>query len=68
MTHIGLPELEQVPVTHDCKHCSYRYWVAKIEHIHVCKEDCEHYGTDFCKDMNDPEAIKYMKELVKYDE
>lgn len=44
----------------NCKDCRYRYWLAKYG-SHVWGEDCDQYGRDLCKKMNDPGFIKFMK-------
>lgn len=41
----------------DCKKCSYRILLAKIADIQVWKEDCDLYGTDRCKQINEPVFI-----------
>ena len=46
----------------NCKDCRYRYWLAKMCDVHVWGIDCDKYGTEFCKRMNNPEFIKHMKE------
>ena len=37
----------------NCSKCRYRIYLAKIADIHVWKEDCDKYGTDLCKTMNE---------------
>ena len=37
----------------DCRNCGYRILLAKIADIHVWGEDCDKYGTDHCRKMND---------------
>lgn len=37
----------------DCRNCGYRILLAKIADIHVWGEDCDKYGTDRCKKMNE---------------
>ena len=46
----------------NCKKCRYRIHLAILCDIHVWEEDCDKYGTDICKKMNDPEFIKWMDE------
>ena len=33
----------------NCKWCTYRILLAKRFDIHVWKEDCDRYETDYCK-------------------
>jgi hypothetical protein len=47
----------------DCQHCRYRYWLRELCDIHVDMHDCDKYGQDLCKKMNDPEFIKFMEEM-----
>lgn len=51
----------------DCYHCRYRYWLREMCGIHVDMQDCDKYGQDLCKKMNDPEFIKWMDERNKKD-
>ena len=44
----------------NCKDCRYRYWAAKYGR-HVWGQDCDKYGQDLCKKMNDPEFIEWCK-------
>lgn len=46
----------------NCKKCRYRIHLARMVDMHVWEEDCDKYGTDLCKKMNDPEFIKWMDE------
>ena len=48
--------------TPDCQHCRYRYWLREMCDIHVDMQDCDKYGQDLCKKMNDPDFIKFMDE------
>lgn len=45
----------------NCEKCRYRIWLTKLCDTPVWGEDCDQYGTDFCKKMNDPEFIKFME-------
>ena len=45
-----------------CGKCRYRIWLARLCDFHVWWTDCDMYGTDLCKKMNDPEFIKWMDE------
>ena len=53
--------------TPDCQHCRYRYWLREFCDIHVDMHDCDKYGQDLCKKMNDPEFIKFMDERNRKD-
>ena len=45
----------------NCEKCRYRIWLARYGG-HVWGEDCDQYGTDFCKKkMNEPDFIKFME-------
>ena len=44
----------------NCKDCRYRYWLTKYGG-HVWGEDCDEYGTDLCKKMNDPGFAEFVK-------
>lgn len=46
----------------NCVKCRYRLWLARLCDSHVWWTDCDKYGTDLCKNMNDPEFIKWMDE------
>lgn len=46
----------------NCETCRYRIHLANLCDIHVGERDCDKYGTDLCKKMNDPGFVKYMKE------
>ena len=45
----------------NCAKCRYRFWLAKMG-VHVWWTDCDKYGEDLCKKMNDPAFIKWMDE------
>ena len=51
----------------NCEKCRYRYWLSKDWDIHVWGKDCDKYGQDLCKKMNDPEFIKWMEERKNYE-
>lgn len=53
--------------TPNCKDCRYLYWLAKMG-CHVDVYDCDKYGTDLCEKMNNPDFIKFAKEMWGYDE
>lgn len=48
--------------TPNCEKCRYRYWLVHDCDIHVDMHDCDKYGTDLCKKMNDPDFIKWVEE------
>lgn len=50
----------------NCEKCRYRYWLARYGG-HVWGEDCDMYGQELCKKMNDPEFIKFMDERNEED-
>ena len=45
----------------NCKDCRYRIHLARLCDCHVWGEDCDNYGTELCKNMNDPDFIEFMK-------
>lgn len=49
----------------NCIKCRYRIWLARLSDHHVWGEDCDQYGKDLCKKMNDPAFIKWMDERNK---
>lgn len=51
----------------NCLKCRYRIWLARLCEIHVWWTDCDKYGTDLCKKMNDPEFINWMDERNKHE-
>lgn len=51
----------------NCKKCRYRIWLARLCDVHVDADDCDKYGQDLCKKMNDPEFIKFMEERDKHE-
>lgn len=57
---VQLPQNEEVTMGVNCESCRYRYWLARYG-CYVHGEDCDKYGTDLCKKMNDPDFIAYMK-------
>ena len=36
----------------NCKTCPYRISLARMFDVHVWKEDCDRYETEYCIDMN----------------
>ena len=46
----------------NCEKCRYRIWLTKYGETPVYGKDCDQYGTDFCKKMNDPGFIKFMED------
>lgn len=44
----------------NCKDCYYRQLLA-ADDCHVWGEDCDHYDDDFCKKMNNPDFVEWMK-------
>ena len=59
---IACPNCLVVSKNLNCGKCRYRLWLARLCDIHVWAEDCDKYGQDLCKKMNDPEFIKWMDE------
>ena len=59
---IACPNCLVVSKNPNCGKCRYRLWLARLCDIHVWGEDCDKYGTDLCKKMNDPQFIKWMDE------
>lgn len=47
----------------NCKECRYRYWLARYADCHVWWQDCDHCGDELCEKMNDPDFIKWIKEM-----
>lgn len=47
----------------DCRRCGYRILLAKIADINVWGEDCDHYGTDVCRKMNEHIVIGLPNEI-----
>ena len=37
-----------------CKECPYHIAVARIFDVHIWKEDCDKYGTEYCKKQMPP--------------
>lgn len=44
----------------NCRKCRYRIWLARLCDVHVVADDCDKYGTELCKKMNDTEFIKFV--------
>ena len=40
----------------ECKECPYRIALAAMFDIHVWKEDCDRYGTEYCKKQMPPKG------------
>jgi hypothetical protein len=38
----------------NCKECPYRIATAFLFDIHIWKEDCDRYGTEYCKKQIPP--------------
>lgn len=49
----------------NCEKCRYRIWLAKYGG-YVWGEDCDKFGHDICKKMNDPDFIRWMDERNKH--
>ena len=41
----------------NCKDCLYRITLAKMFDIHIWKEDCDKYGTEYCKNQKNAERL-----------
>ena len=41
----------------ECKECPYRIALAAMFDIHVWREDCDRYETDYCGDVELKEGI-----------
>lgn len=51
----------------NCKNCGYRILLAKIADIHVWKEDCDLYGTERCKQINEPVMLGLTSDKIDFD-
>ena len=36
----------------NCKNCPYRLALIRIADIHIGADDCDKYGTEFCRNEN----------------
>ena len=46
----------------NCEKCRYRYWLIYYGETPALGEDCDQYGNELCKKMNDPDFIKWLEE------
>ena len=46
----------------NCKECPYRITLAIMFDIHIWKDDCDKYETDYCKEQKSSNGDDYGKE------
>ena len=46
----------------NCKECPYRITLAIMFDIHIWKEDCDKYETDYCKEQKSSNGDDYGKD------
>lgn len=52
----------------NCKECPYMTLLAKKFDIHVWKEDCDRYETDYCKKQKLQKGVYYNVNVVGFKE
>ena len=48
--------------TPNCEKCRYRLWLEKLGDTPPSGKDCGQYGQTLCRNMNDPQFLKWMDE------
>ena len=60
-------ENESVKDKPNCEKCLYRHLLADEFGVPVDANDCDQYGRDLCKKMNDPGFLKWLETRVEYE-